>query len=298
MHYTKFKLLLCAIACSLSFQSAHAEQYCHLGDCNIEPAPFVASASYSMGRGVGFRRGYTSLGLLWNRPYNDRVLAFVDLKAHVFNNGQPAANAGLGVRYLDQCRNVVYGSNIYYDYRQGYDQGAHQVGIGLEMLGQKWDVRCNGYYAFAGTSQKIHHILFTYPGEFFADYHERQLAASGLDAEAGYNFLQQNECSWFGLYAAAGPYYFHTRSPHDAWGGRIRFLATLGQYFRLELRTTYDRVFHGRVQGLITLSYPFGSCQTGNFCWSDNVLETVARQPVVRNDMIVFDRSYRWRANF
>src|SRR3974390_1481326 len=47
------------------------------------------------GKGIGYNQGYTSLDGLFTSMWND-FIPFVDLRAHVFNNGRWAANAGLG----------------------------------------------------------------------------------------------------------------------------------------------------------------------------------------------------------
>jgi len=267
-----------------------------------ESTSLNVSAKFTEGNGIGFRHGYSTVELMGFSPrlYCGRIQPFLDIRGSLLNNGRGAANVGIGGRYLDLCRNVVYGANLYYDFRQGHNKGYNQIGFGLEMLSPKFDVRCNGYAVVGDNRNTLRTRLFLYPGDFFAFYKERELAASGADAEIGKWIKRKGLCELFGIYIAAGPYYFHTRSPHDAWGGKLRAIAQIGNLFSFELRTSYDRVFHGRVQGIFTFVYPFGfnKCCDTPTSFKESFLQAIAKQPVVRNDLIVLDQSYRWRANF
>lgn len=64
-----------------------------------------------------------------------------DGRAHVFNNGQPAVNAGVGARYLTSS--WVYGVNTYYDYRKTTHDHYNQCALGLEAMSERWDLRLN-----------------------------------------------------------------------------------------------------------------------------------------------------------
>ena len=68
-------------------------------------------------KGIGYNQGYTTLeGFFVPIPsLNTGWVPFLDLRGHLFNDGKPAANGGLGLRYVDSR---VWGGNIYYDYRK------------------------------------------------------------------------------------------------------------------------------------------------------------------------------------
>jgi hypothetical protein len=67
--------------------------------CGTAPKPMRITTRHIEGNGIGYNRGYTTIeGFL--APYQyDRWIPFVDLRGHVLNDGQLAANAGVGVRY-------------------------------------------------------------------------------------------------------------------------------------------------------------------------------------------------------
>ena len=57
--------------------------------------------------GIGYDEGYTTIEgfvtpIYPNKwlPFKDEWLPFADLRLHIFNDGRPALNAGIGIRYL------------------------------------------------------------------------------------------------------------------------------------------------------------------------------------------------------
>ena len=103
-----------------------------------------AALRHIEGKGIGYNQGYTTVELLFS-PKNgyDAMLIFGDLRGHIFNDGKLAANAGIGMRFLVKDR--ICGWNAYYDYRNTRRQHYHQIALGFESLGERWDVRINGY---------------------------------------------------------------------------------------------------------------------------------------------------------
>jgi len=135
------------------------------------------------GGGVGYNKGYTTLeAFLAPDPEQWRAMPFLDLRGHVFNTGKLAVNAGGGVRGI--ARDRVYGGSVYYDFRNTEKGHYNQMGLGLETLGRRCDVRVNGYLPFKKT------VL--YPSNLeFAGFKENQmiisqdyqLALRGVNAE-------------------------------------------------------------------------------------------------------------------
>jgi hypothetical protein len=63
--------------------------------------PYHASFRHIEGGGIGYNHGYTTFeAFLAPGPESFRVMPFVDLRGHVFNDGKMAANAGLQMRGL------------------------------------------------------------------------------------------------------------------------------------------------------------------------------------------------------
>ncbi len=113
------------------------------------------SASHTEGKGLGYSKGYSSLDLFLSQPFSNRTLVpFLDLRGHIFNDSKYAANAGLGFRILSKCKKQVWGINAMYDYLQTSQRPYNQVGGGLEVLGEKWDVRINTYIPVGGKKKE------------------------------------------------------------------------------------------------------------------------------------------------
>jgi hypothetical protein len=100
----------------------------------------------------------------------------------------------------------------------------------------------------------------------------------------------------FELYAASGIYYFtpkiYSNCGRDAWGCKLRVAANISKFLRLEARTTYDREFRWRGEGVIAISFPIGGgcCESEVCC---DYLRNIAVQPVVRQEMIVISKPHR-----
>lgn len=317
MKFAKFSAICCFLGSCLGLSSTSAEEYwpgygneygsgyeCGVPQCcNFSLLPVNLYIGHTEGEGIGYHQGYTSFGLfdVPTIPCSGNMRYFLDVRAHVFNNGDPAANVGIGARYLDLNREKVFGLNTYYDYRQIHDKGFHQIGLGAEVLGRCWDFRINGYIPIVTHHVDYGHVLFFYPGGYFASGKQRRRVMAGFDAELGMPIMERySSCDAFGLYAAAGTYYFTPRIyssfGENAWGFKARVAAQFWDYVELEARTTYDRVFHWRGEGCITISYPFGGSCCEESC---NCLDPLARQRVRRQEMIVVDHPCCvWDVNF
>ena len=85
--------VLCVLLCGATLAQASGKSSC----CN-EIKHMRIDARHIEAEGIGYNQGYTTLETFL-APDNDAVLVpFLDLRAHVFNNGKFAANAGVGGR--------------------------------------------------------------------------------------------------------------------------------------------------------------------------------------------------------
>ncbi len=112
----------------------------------------------------------------------------------------------------------------------------------------------------------------------------------GADAEFGFHFGKSKS---FDLYAAAGPYYFIGEKDPAAWGGKARIAGIFKDILTLEISDSYDRTFHNKFQGQISLSFSFGPKsevkEQGRTCKVANTLNDRMLQPVERQEIIVID---------
>ncbi len=262
--------------------------------CGMSPRPMRMTARHIEANGVGYNQGYTTLEGFFspNDLCYDDWIPFLDLRAHVFNSGKWAANAGLGARYINSSR--VWGGNIYYDYRDTNHQHYNQVGLGFESLGEVWDFRANGYLPVGMTRSPFYKPRFAqFEGHSLVISRKIEFAMRGVNAEVG---AHVKNCQDIPLYFAAGPYYLGGRGK-NAWGGELRATVDIGNYLRLEGNTSYDSVFHWIGQGQVSLMVPFGAKRAVrkhcNCCPTALALSQRALQRVDRNEIIAVDDKHK-----
>lgn len=269
------------------------EQYeeCSEGVCVDSSSCYLASLSYHIGRGIGYDKSYGSYSFFGAPFQYKRIQAFFDLRSHLFNSGGSAANAGVGFRYQADCWTL--GTNFYYDVRNHHDRKYEQLGAGLEFLSPCVDVRVNGYFPLNDKTHIVQCTTFNYLGGYFERCKLREFAYGGYDGEVG-RCLYTSACCpcYFSIYAAAGAYYLHSKhSCNNVWGAQVRAKVSVTQFLALEVWATSDPLFNQRMQGIITLSVPFGPCSTSCSC-------APACLPPVRREIIPLDKYCNYRGNF
>lgn len=67
-------------------------------DCFWDIYELNATLSHIEGRGIGYKRGYTTLEAFYMPTWfnEDFMYTFIDLRGHGMNNGKLAANGGIG----------------------------------------------------------------------------------------------------------------------------------------------------------------------------------------------------------
>jgi hypothetical protein len=80
------------------------------------------------GKGVGFCEGYTSFStfLVAQKDFF-YFCPLIDMRVHVFNDGKPAGNMGIGGRAFLNRWDSIAGVNLFYDFRKTNNRLAHQI---------------------------------------------------------------------------------------------------------------------------------------------------------------------------
>lgn len=286
MHRFSFLIFFVFCCLSFSFASDSLPKEEDINLCGDAPRPMRVIARHLEPKGIGYHEGYSTIDAFLT-PYeflNQRLIPFLDLRAHIFNNGKPAMNAGLGVRYI---ASRVWGVNAYYDYRNTKRQNYNQVATGLESLGREWDFRLNGYLPVG----KKRSFIFDVEFDGFHHHHlmlsfKREVAMKGLNAETGYHV---NACKKYPIYFAFGPYYLNGGGA--AWGGNLRGTIDFHEYVKLEGGTSYDHIFKWIGQAQVSITIPFGKRKEVHrnpqfSCPKWMALQLRARQRVDRNEII------------
>ena len=208
-------------------------------------------------KGVGYKDGYTTLEGFGIHDHNPYFMPFLDLRAHVFNNGKLAGNVGLGERTVIPSINHVFGLYCYYDVRQE-DHGltVNQISPGVELLGKRMEYRINGYFPVGRDESHSYGSQFErFQGYTILIQRKKKYALTGADGEIGAHITQSTRHD---VYAGVGSYYF-TADPSSAWGGKARLLWRYKECVSLEASYSYDHLFKNVFQGTIGFSYPLGS---------------------------------------
>jgi hypothetical protein len=241
--------------------------------------------------GIGYEDGYTTLEtFLASDPSQWSVTPFLDARGHVFNNGKWAVNVGAGLRTL--WRDRAYGINTYYDYRNTNHLSPNQIGVGLETLGALFDFRINGYLPVGAKISNPYPARFSgFSGNSLLLLQKYKSAMKGADAEFGFHFAKSR---LFDFYATAGPYYFIGQKARPIWGGKARVAGTFKDILTAEISDSYDRTFHNKFQGQVSLNFSFGPKskiqQQWRTCKLANTLNDRMLQPVGRQEIIVIDQ--------
>jgi hypothetical protein len=271
-----------------SFAGAHKKEK----NCPNGKQHYRATLRHIESGGIGYEDGYTTLeAFLASDPSQWAATPFLDVRGHIFDNGKWAANAGVGLRTL--WGNRAYGINTYYDYRNAGRFNSNQLGVGLETLGELFDFRINGYLPVgAKTSDPYHAAFGGFSGNYMFVSQKYQSAMKGADAEFGFHWGKSES---FDFYAAAGPYYFIGDVTPATWGGKARLSGTFKDILTLEISDSYDRTFHNKFQGQISLNFFFGPKskvkKQGRTCKAANTLTDRILQPVGRQEIIVIGKT-------
>jgi len=214
------------------------------------------SLRYNSKKGIGLQDiGYSTLECFAAKQSIFKGLGFLDIKGHLFDNGKWALNTGIGLRYRLLKFPIVVGMNSYYDYRRNNDHNFHQVGIGVEFLGDILRFRMNGYVPI-GDKQAFRKATFSNfnHNQMILDRFSR-LSMYGADAE-----LEARACKYgfMDFFIASGPYYYQGDFGKNTFGGKARAGVEFSDTFQASIKGSYDRLFHLKVQAELKLSYHFG----------------------------------------
>ncbi len=226
-----------------------------------ETDPFCVAFKHLESKGIGFNQGYSTLEIFFasTEAWGRRWLPLLDVRGHIFNDGQSAINSGIGVRYLTSR---IWGVNGYYDYRRTHRGHYNQVAFGLESLGKRWDFRLNIYHPFGET---VHYFDS-----------RKEFALRSYSGEIG---LHVNAYEKAPLYFAARPYYLNGFGK-AAWGGEIRGNVGMYRNMRLQVSSSYDSFYQWAVQGELRFFFRFGGKKEGK-CKPPRSFQQVDRGEII-----------------
>lgn len=280
-------------------------KHCYIECDDIYCPCYPLSLSHTEGNWFDNRIGYTSIHFFWPFPLglNNNGFSYTDVRAHVFNNWTTAGNIGGGFRFVNPCNcSSIFGVNAFYDFRKTtWNNYFQQIGIGFEILNSCFDFRFNGYLPIGtktGRSRRTHHKF----GKYFSHaIQQSRSCLGGFDAGIG-KWIVKDACGTFDFYATLGIYsYFPKKHRHKIFGGEVRLLSNLIQYFSLDLRAKYDQVYGTQAQGKLAFYIPLGispcECFENKYIYDDCYLRERLCQPLFRQEIIILDKRKHCRGH-
>ena len=256
--------------------------------CQNKARPHRIVAKHREGNGIGYPQGYSSLDGFFSYSYGGASHPFFDLRAHVFNDGKFAYNAGLGFRSLVESMKTLIGLNFFYDYRDGRHRQFNQIGAGLEFLGKRWDLRFNGYVPIGSSKKKYFDGFAKFQGNNAIFSKRYEVAMFGFDAGLGGMLAKKK---YWDLHAKLGGYYFQGAFGKMFGGGLFELATDITRYITLKGQVSYDNHFKWIAQGEAALNFPLGThirkLHTDLCCGSLAELEDRVAESVDRFEMIV-----------
>jgi hypothetical protein len=258
--------------------------------CLANPASFRLSLKHIEANGIGYDQGYTSVDGFFAFTSIENWHPFFDIRGHMFNDGLPAANVGVGVRYQPNEAHMIFGVNGFFDFRRTHHSTFEQVGFGIEALGSLWEFRGNGYFPIIN-SNNLYEVGFTgFTGHEAVFDVKRELSFTGFDLSIERTFFKKQ---FFSLSGLLGGYMFFADYGKQASGGLFKLKANLSRYFAFEGQTSYDTLFKGIVQGQVALNIPFGkkikARKKGLSCSTSERLADRLAEDVERFEIVVVD---------
>ena len=199
------------------------------GDVGASGMGVAARAGHIAGNTVGRDSSLTHIEMM---PYSivGETMFFGDIRAWRLNNDGLGGNFGLGVRRFLPEWNKVLGANVFYDLDHARDDiEFEQLGLGLELLGENWDVRSNWYRPIGELTQMGDPRIVPGSGRFegyrllFSESVQTEAAAQGVDfmltVPVRGEFFEKID-----MEVGAGAYWYDSTDieTEALWGWRLR----------------------------------------------------------------------------
>lgn len=231
-----------------------------IDSCSCDPGPEEARFSLAHREpGQMGQIGYSTVSLFYTPTNAPNFHPFFDLRGHVFNNGKPAVNTGLGVRYMPTCTclDIVWGANVFWDYTQTKRAHFEQAGFGFEALLTDFDFHINGYVPISRRKKRFHTRItpsMTDPSMMIATKRYQVMLWGG---DLGIGYMIYSGC-YFDLSATLDGYYFQGAYKKRVGGGFLRIASNISDYVTLEGKVSYDSHFKCTGEGMLALNFPLG----------------------------------------
>ena len=259
----KTMTLLYIVICGFVFNTAlvYPQQNESSEGMTIFPSIWPVKNTTAVRYGDNRTLGYNDLIL---PVYGDeKNIIFLNQKTNGDDNSSTELNFGLGMRHLVDDESLILGANVFYDTRKtSYNNRHQQVGVGVELLSDKFDIRSNFYYPT--TNKKSIGQATTYrfaSRSLLADtltHYEEPL--KGCDYEAGLPIPYLSD--FIPTKAFFGGYNYVSKQSKNINGIRSRLEVKLNKFFTFDFEITDDNVSDLKTHVGFRITIPFGGTNT------------------------------------
>lgn len=250
------------------------------------PGTYLLGLEFAAGRFIAIKKSYggVSFFAVPEAPFEYTNL-LLDIKGFKLEGSNWAGSIGIGFRHTDRHHKKIYGVNFFYDYLDQHGT-FNQVGLGFELFSQCWEFHLNGYLPLGTTHHAISERVINFKAGFVGIFSDVQNALRGVEFTAGgrWNFFDN-----INLYVAPGAYFYHNKDIRkNIQGAQGTVEVNWNDWISFRLNASYDRVFRGRLQGVIALSLPLDYnyyCCCKNTCECCRTCDCLAHR-IRRNDLI------------
>ncbi|MES2200089.1 MAG: inverse autotransporter beta domain-containing protein [Chlamydiota bacterium] len=225
------------------------------------PHSFRFSLTHREANGIGYDQGFSSLDGFFLFSSMGNWYPFFDVRAHLFNNGRPAANLGFGLRYSPDSVRAVFGINGFLDFKNTRHSTFEQAGAGIEILGTKWEMRANGYLPIFSKNNLYNLGFYRFHNHHAIFRASHEIAFKGFDLSLTHFFVQKPK---WDLSSTLDGYMFFADYDTRAAGGLVKLKSTFFRFFSVETQASYDNYFKTILQLQAGVAVPFGKRITMN----------------------------------
>ncbi len=219
------------------------------------PHSFRFAFKHREANGIGYDQGYSSLDGFFLFSSLGNWYPFFDVRAHLFNEGRPAANLGFGLRYSPDFVRAIFGINGFFDFKSTSHSTFEQAGAGIEILGTKWEMRANGYLPIFSKNNLYNLDFYQFQNHHAIFRASHEIAFKGYDLSLTRALFQKKK---WDLSSTVDGYMFFADYNTKAAGGLIKLKSTLFNFFSLETQASYDSYFKTILQIQAGVAVSFG----------------------------------------
>ncbi|MFP4123061.1 MAG: right-handed parallel beta-helix repeat-containing protein [Coleofasciculus sp.] len=225
--------------------------------------------------GAGYD-GFTRLdSFLPLRQNPGSMLTFLEGRLQLDNSANLGGNLLFGHRFYNQSLNRIFGGYLGFDSRNTGNNTFHQLGVGLETLGEVWDVRLNGYFPLGDTRDLVDETAFDtgfqLTDRFFRDHflvvqgqrqrgqvRQFEAAMTGFDLEVGARLAKWDQGG--GLRGYGGLYYYDATGSDSSLGWRMRLEVQPTDSLNFGVAVQDDQIFGTNV--IVSVGAIFGKTRS------------------------------------